>query len=152
MRISDWSSDVCSSDLLRLKTGWGDCGVGTRGGRIGAARIHRRPPLVVGRGYAPDAPRTPTDSSQTFAGAAKSRRGRSPDLRQGSADCLAVGSHGGFGAVEVEFDGMAAALAEDAGDGGFEGGAVVVEAAVGTGVGAVGRAGWLAGGWGRAHV
>src|SRR3546814_4803086 len=89
MRISDWSSDVCSSDLglggrvcafdgaggwrahgaLRLKTGWGDCSVGTLGGRIGAARIHRRPPLVVGRGYAPDAPRTPTDSSQTFAGA-----------------------------------------------------------------------------------
>src|SRR3546814_4644132 len=107
MRISDWSSDVCASDL---------------------------------------------------AGAAKSRRGRSPDLRQGSADCLAVGSHGGFGAVEVEFDGMAAALAEDAGDGGFEGGAVVVEAAVGTGVGAVGRAGGLAAGGrlhpeiGRAHV
>src|SRR3546814_8094445 len=45
---------------------------------------------------------------------------------------------------------MAAALAEDAGDGGFEGGAVVVEAAVGTGVGAVGRARWLAGGW-RLH-
>src|SRR3546814_396322 len=67
---------------LRLKTGWGDCSVGTLGGRIGAARIHRRPPLVVGRGYAPDAPRTPTDSSQTFAGVAKSRRGRSPDLRQ----------------------------------------------------------------------
>src|SRR3546814_17453938 len=88
--------------------------------------------------------------SRTFAGAAKSRRGRSPDLRQGSADCLAVGSHGGFGAVEVEFDGMAAALAEDAGDGGFEGGAVVVEAAVGTGVGAVGRAGGLAAG-GRLH-
>src|SRR3546814_17814404 len=90
MRISDWSSDVCASDL---------------------------------------------------AGAAKSRRGRSPDLRQGSADCLAVGSHGGFGAVEVEFDGMAAALAEDAGDGGFEGGAVVVDAAGGAGVGAVGRGG-----------
>src|SRR3546814_8023964 len=88
--------------------------------------------------------------SGTLAGAAKSRRGRSPDLRQGSADCLAVGSHGGFGAVEVEFDGMAAALAEDAGDGGFEGGAVVVEAAVGTGVGAVGRAGGLAAG-GRLH-
>src|SRR3546814_14083696 len=45
---------------------------------------------------------------------------------------------------------MAAALAEDAGDGGFEGGAVVVEAAVGTGVGAVGRAGGLAAG-GRLH-
>src|SRR3546814_12891134 len=59
---------------LRLKTGWGDCSVGTLGGRIGAARIHRRPPLVVGRGYAPDAPRTPTDSSQTFAGVATSRR------------------------------------------------------------------------------
>src|SRR3546814_9444041 len=45
---------------------------------------------------------------------------------------------------------MAAALAEDAGDGGFEGCAVVVEAAVGTGVGAVGRAGGLAAG-GRLH-
>src|SRR3546814_3329964 len=94
MRISDWSSDVCSSDLglggrvcafdgaggwrahgaLRLKTGWGDCNVGTLGGRLGATRIHRRPPLVVGRGYAPAAPRTPTDSSQTFAGVAESRQ------------------------------------------------------------------------------
>src|SRR3546814_3540539 len=102
MRISDWSSDVCSSDLLRLKTGWGDCSVGTLGGRIGAARIHRRPPLVVGRGYAPDVPRTPTDSSQTVAGASKSRRGRMADLREGAADGVAVGAHGGFAAVEAE--------------------------------------------------
>src|SRR5690606_11505004 len=62
----------------------------------------------------------------------------------------AVGLHGGFGAVQVELDRAAAALAEDAGDGGFQRGAVVVEAAVGGGVGAVGRAGRLAAG-GRLH-
>src|SRR3546814_3424544 len=50
MRISDWSSDVCSSDL----PGGGDEHVGglaaeVRGGTRGD-RLHRRPPAIAGEG------------------------------------------------------------------------------------------------------
>src|SRR3546814_15919507 len=54
MRISDWSSDVCSSDLS--------------------------PDTPVGRAYAPDA-RTTKIAAGRRTSAIKSRRGRSPDLR-----------------------------------------------------------------------
>src|SRR5690606_39922856 len=110
---------------------------------------------AVGRGYIPDGFWRGCRDSRGVGGVAPTYGGRStaifgvvPGLREGLADGLAVGLHGGFGAVEVEFDGAAAALAEDAGDGGLQGGAVVVEAAVGGGVGAVGRTGALAGGGG----
>src|SRR3546814_17953251 len=53
MRISDWSSDVCSSDLCRLQGGAGgaveDVGTGTRAPRnyrqCGLPRSHRHPAL-----------------------------------------------------------------------------------------------------------
>src|SRR3546814_589685 len=49
MRISDWSSDVCSSDLLRLRDA--DDGAGAAGRDAGLARDHRavRPRLPRGR-------------------------------------------------------------------------------------------------------
>src|SRR3546814_17077360 len=42
MRISDWSSDVCSSDLARPEPDRGDRGAMDRGGHLCPRRISRR--------------------------------------------------------------------------------------------------------------
>src|SRR3546814_9201244 len=62
MRISDWSSDVCSSDLLE-------------------PAAFRAAPETVGRGHAPTGFRRPCRSGHREP-KIKSRRGRSPDLRE----------------------------------------------------------------------
>src|SRR3546814_13729550 len=55
MRISDWSSDVCSSDLPDLHRRAWDFG-GGRGGRAAGHRAAERAP--AGRGAAPDGGRS----------------------------------------------------------------------------------------------
>src|SRR3546814_9120262 len=47
MRISDWSSDVCSSDLLRVLAGVGACADGHWGGDLGGTLRHLRVEIVV---------------------------------------------------------------------------------------------------------
>src|SRR3546814_18641396 len=83
MRISDWSSDVCSSDLV------GDVAP-TYAIRVSSPfAMPMRPP--VGRGYAPDT-RAVSEAVAPMVNACdprtkvrtKSRRGRSPDLRDPS--------------------------------------------------------------------
>src|SRR3546814_7292048 len=39
LRISDWSSDVCSSDLLDHQLGWGEGGVVGNGGEASEQRV-----------------------------------------------------------------------------------------------------------------
>src|SRR3546814_2952829 len=54
MRISDWSSDVCSSDLAHATTGARRAAHGTAGAaRAAAVRLAARSPapLIAGRGY-----------------------------------------------------------------------------------------------------
>src|SRR3546814_13503849 len=47
MRISDWSSDVCSSDLLRVLAGVGACADGHWGGDLGGTLRHLRVEIFV---------------------------------------------------------------------------------------------------------
>src|SRR3546814_6607318 len=70
MRISDWSSDVCSSDLLGLLLGdRAPAGAGCRGGRIHGSEVARNPSAV----NAPRAAQWPTAK-----GASASRSGTTP--------------------------------------------------------------------------
>src|SRR3546814_14930170 len=48
MRISDWSSDVCSSDLAGVRAGQGDGDVEFRAGQVG--RVEAEPGREAGEG------------------------------------------------------------------------------------------------------
>src|SRR3546814_3402670 len=70
MRISDWSSDVCSSDLIGAKTDWA---IGTVRGRLNLAAFLSKYKdalqffNIVGTGIYQSAPDAPTNRSEEHA-------------------------------------------------------------------------------------
>src|SRR3546814_11015601 len=91
MRISDWSSDVCSSDLVARQDDLGSAGEGGavdgRDDRLGALALHdaREATLLGGQGGAVAG----VDLLQVGAGAEHGRLARSEERRVGH-ECVST--------------------------------------------------------------